>query len=404
MTNARRLSDSGETMDEADLSVIESCLAMEEELGILPPETTSPSQIDRSRRIAELASMFSETAAAHEAMQAAVQPGWSVQPTAQPGPYYYEQMHPWYDPMGSQFSFDPYPMDLTSLWGASGGEGYNGLNLHPALDPNAWADALPEISTQLEPQQHQGPGEFFSSSGTDRLPRLPPVLLDPLALPSTSTVASEEPDLQLHPYVRLPTLEPGVVPKLMFRCGVFGPIRMSISAYSRFSILRQLFAQKTLNQYEANEVASAVEMLVTKTARRARKKVKQTRPLFAASTLGTYFLVFDYLASAVQVFGGWRELPWWWGDLVSVLDVGYRCITPSKLARESSLFNTKLANGLLTALEIYKSGQRPPAALVVELKRQLFFSKYGPNQFKGSYWDPWREDEVSFSKGESSSP
>ncbi|CDJ51673.1 hypothetical protein, conserved [Eimeria brunetti] len=65
----RRLSYSDEETDEVEQSVLDGCLALEAELGILRAEEPSYSHGDRSTRIAQLVSLFSKTAVAFESMQ-----------------------------------------------------------------------------------------------------------------------------------------------------------------------------------------------------------------------------------------------------------------------------------------------------------------------------------------------
>ncbi|CDJ60074.1 hypothetical protein EMWEY_00059850, partial [Eimeria maxima] len=65
----RRLSDRDLGMDDEEQSVLEECLALEADLGIIRPQAASPSDGDRSRRIAELVSLLSGAAAEYELKQ-----------------------------------------------------------------------------------------------------------------------------------------------------------------------------------------------------------------------------------------------------------------------------------------------------------------------------------------------
>ncbi|CDJ60450.1 hypothetical protein, conserved [Eimeria maxima] len=390
--NHRRLSYNGEGINDNDLFIIEECLAMEEELGLPPPEPVFPSSSNELERISELASMFAESAAAHESMQAAEQySAWGESAAAQPVSRSNQQEHLSDQLSEHQGDAGLYPM--ASLGAASGGG--SSTSLYPALNPDSWVedieDILPVGDFQAESQDEDPVASYSNAMDTDAMLPMP-------YLPSTSNALHMELDhlIKDHPYVRLPVLEPTVVPKCLLPKGALGTIRMDISSHIQFLILRKLFAKRTLNQQDADEVVRALEQLASKTGRRARTSRRQGRPLFAASTLGTYFLVFDYLVSAIQIFGNSMQLPLWWNQFISFFDVDYYFPEPSKRARGNARFNTQLANSLIAALRIYKTGNRPPLSMVLELKRQLFFSKFAPQRFRSPEWEPWRTDHILF--------
>ncbi|CDJ51676.1 hypothetical protein, conserved [Eimeria brunetti] len=474
--NRRRLADK----DESAISIVEECLALEEELGLVAQEVTPPVPTDRSRRISELALLFSETAAAHEAMQGQEE-AWGVQQAYQPAaPLAYWPTNFGYQQEGSPAASEEQLSTFTSAAAspAASPVAYEAKDpsVGPAFDPDMWADILEVIGSQPEWDQ-QEPAAATSSSTFEGIGYQPEWVQqepaaatssktfqgigyrpewdqqEPAAATSSSTFTPEEqqpeppapmdvypstsgessstrasvgrqlplvtidtyptirgalqagvPALEHHPYYRLPVLAPGVVVDTMLPEGVMRPIKMNISSYAQFATLRRLFAKPVLNQDDADEAMVAIEKLVRKTARRARRGIRQVRPLFGASTLGSYFLVFDYLVSALQVFGGSSGLPEWWGEFVSVFDFDYFYPTPSKGSRESGIYNTQLANSLLVALNMYKKGERPSAHVVIELKRHLFFGEHGPQQFKRAQWDPWREEDEAFRRARRSYP
>ncbi|CDJ32509.1 uncharacterized protein EMH_0044350 [Eimeria mitis] len=392
--NRRRLAEGGEPMDIDESYIIEQCLALEEELGISPTDPHLPSTSDRSRRIAELASLFSATAAEHEAMYAR-QVERGVQAVHQHAGSITDSSS------GDQLlgSASAPELPTTSAAAASGGEGSN--DAPSAVDPDAWADVVSVLSTQPE-WKDLDVGTSSGSSETTRGKRKPvPIQPRPAA---SDQILMDISVIESHPFVRLPVLEPGVVPKNLFEAGAIGIVQMNTSAQARFLALRRLFAKKTLNQEEADELADAVEELANKTARRARGSVRQTRPLFAASTLGTYFLMFDYLLAAIQVLYTSIKLPPWWKTFINSFDSDYYFSDPNPTCRESARFNTRLANSLIAAIKIYKMGVRPSAHFIIELKRQLFFGKHGPARFRDPQWDPWRADDINFWKTQGALP
>ncbi|CDI88052.1 hypothetical protein EPH_0072770 [Eimeria praecox] len=65
----RKLAEGDARIDADELSIVEGCLELEEEMGILQQRAVSSSQGDSSSRVTELVSMLSEAAAAKGSMQ-----------------------------------------------------------------------------------------------------------------------------------------------------------------------------------------------------------------------------------------------------------------------------------------------------------------------------------------------
>ncbi|CDI85524.1 hypothetical protein, conserved [Eimeria praecox] len=388
----RRLSDQDGEIDDVEQSVLEGCLALEEHLGILPPGEHATPYDNRSRRVAELAFMFYEAAATHELMhgahsasgEASSSTTFPCQFQGQPleshptGQGFLEQGHG----VGASAHADSLPTPP---------EGNNGVEKTPALDPDGWLDIIPDISALYE---HQAQQQVPRDAGSNDLRA---------GTPSTSACAvrraaengedtPEDAATRDHPFVRLPVLANGVVPRHFDVSVVTYRGQRAARPLTRVLLsLRHLFRQPCLDQGGANRLVIALEELVY-----AALVGVRTRALVAPPDLpmlGKYFLTFDFIVAGAQVLGPSMHLDIWWNLFAEHFDLTVALPPLHKHSRHCSTVQKILADRLLAALRIYKEGRRPPLKDVIELKRLLLCSPYTHRRFKQSLWDPWREDE-----------
>lgn len=228
------------------------------------------------------------------------------------------------------------------------------------------------------PQTHEGqvPAGLLPVSGDE---------------PSTSTAtpaprAVQQPLPQgslVHPYVRLPTVQPGVTPRPWRRHVVTSFLMHERSCRRLLLEIRKLLLRPVLDANGLDELMTNAELLGNFAMRGLKKECLSTKPSEMVRDRGQRFLIMNALHSAAQVVS--RQLPPWWGDVVNA--------TLTKLdlpgSAASDAFNVLLARDLTAALRMYKAGSAPAPENIIDIKRRLFSSKH----YSPSAWDPWREDD-----------
>ncbi|CDI85523.1 hypothetical protein, conserved [Eimeria praecox] len=395
----RRLSDFGRDMDSEEHSIVDDCLALEAELGILHPGVGPTPYEDRSRRIAELVSLLSEAAAEYESRQSRQSMlgmdyssgGFPHGVQARTDGYSGIFQSPVESGGGQQMMLDT-PDALLTCEG-----GYASRNA-PEMEPDTWTLEHADDTDHIERER------YHLTQQTDSVPRDGEVSwIASLTAANQSSDgverrASHPDDLRNHPYVRLPVLEAGVVPRGFNPTAVFGTPRNTIPIVDILLDFRQLFARQTLNQQDTDLLVGLVMKLANNIWLKASATARQFTPLFATVSLGSTFLAMDYLVAAVEVLGDHMKPHVWWEGFANAVDTDYALPEPSQYCRSTTRFNTEVGNQLLEALKIYKERRRPPIGDVIGLKVTLFFSQYAPPLFQDSQWDPWREDQYSFAK------
>ncbi|CDI83075.1 hypothetical protein, conserved [Eimeria acervulina] len=276
--------------------------------------------------------------------------------------------------------------------------------------PDAFASGMAsEVKSSELIEESEGAGEDQSEHEECQWP-VDASHLPPSAAPSTVCILASanlpvrtvpkiprsSNDPRLHPYVRMPVVEAGVVPHDFDPSGVFAPSSKSFPFTKSLHEMRQLFAKPTLNQQDVDILMDMARGLANNLWLKAASTLRQVRPVFASASLGNTFLAMDYVVSAVELLGGHMKLDMWWENFAQAFDTNYNLPPSTEFHRSSARFNAYLANQLLNALRIYKTRRRPPLTLVIELKRNLFFAAHSPPLFKSSQWDPWRQDHNFF--------
>ncbi|CDJ46863.1 hypothetical protein, conserved [Eimeria brunetti] len=370
----RRLSEGGEAVDDDEHSILEGCLALEEELGVMEQRALSSSGGYSPSQITDIVSMLSETAAGKESTQEHLPTEGHLQfaqqllePRAVFQPTYGEMVPPHTSSLQTSVK-SPEPAGVV-----------------PALDPDSWLDSIPSISVQegfgssLVTEDHSGT-ELESGPPASKKQRIE----DPGdALGSNIN----------HPYVRLPVLQPGVVPRNVNVSILFSRPPMRLSLHVHLRTFRALFAKKALNQHDANVLVGAVERVVTTSWLQSKSGPRHYLPLFIVEALGYYFLALDAIVCAKHVLGDRMQLHLWWRKFINSFYTDYP-LHPSKGKSPKKVpeFHKNLARRLVAAIEIYKRGERPPLSEIIELKTLLFCSPFGRHRLKDPMWDPWRED------------
>lgn len=214
--------------------------------------------------------------------------------------------------------------------------------------------------------------------------------------PSTSTASpppaavqqSLSQDRWVHPYVRLPTVQPGVTPRPWRRHVVTSYLMHERSSRPLLLEMRKLLLQPDLGANGVEKLMTNAELLANFAIKRLKKRCISRKPCEMVRDRGLRFMIMNTLHSAAQVVSPRR--PPWWGD---VADATLTDLSSPSSSRPDA-FNMMLARDLTTALEKYKAGGAPLPEDVISIKRRLFLSK----PYLPSAWNPWREDDAQGSR------
>ncbi|CDJ27818.1 uncharacterized protein EMH_0035080 [Eimeria mitis] len=140
--------------------------------------------------------------------------------------------------------------------------------------------------------------------------------------------------------------------------------------------------RESLNQKEVTLLVGYVQELAIASAARERATKRMDYAFHGMINIGRQFLVLDAIVSALHVLGVPPLSCSWWEAFATCFDTDYRYAEPGPRAQESGKVNVDLANRMLVAMSIYKTGNRPNPEEILDMKRTLFFSPHMAFFFK----------------------
>ncbi|CDJ51473.1 hypothetical protein EBH_0000750 [Eimeria brunetti] len=202
-------------------------------------------------------------------------------------------------------------------------------------------------------------------------------------------------DLALHPFVRLPKVNPQDV-RSCFRLEYAKTERVSmLSPMESFIQMRRLFAKPSLTADEVETLMFEAECLVSYAKTRLAKPFRRRTSSYLFQKLATLFMFFDYLVCTIETVGDKMLANIWWDEFASSFNTDFNLPKLAK-TRRTRLLN-KLVNRLSEALSVYKRGRRPPFEVVIELKRLILTqSAYKGSQIMHPLWSLWLQDDKEF--------
>ncbi|KAL8432359.1 hypothetical protein Efla_006134 [Eimeria flavescens] len=209
------------------------------------------------------------------------------------------------------------------------------------------------------------------------------------SLPSSGEASSGGTDL--HPFLRAPTLEPGVTVR-PFRAAVLGEPELEHHHILTFLRFRKLLRKSSLNQEDADELVANAEHLANQARHNMTWSLWKMRPNRLAERFGRRFLAFHLLRLASTALGQHWEREPWWEKLASIVDTGIPKGMRDETIPASGQSSWAISKRLVAATEAYKKGTWPSNDEVLFLMRKLFCLPGAPGRFKDSVWSPWRED------------
>ncbi|KAL8444071.1 hypothetical protein Emag_005724 [Eimeria magna] len=194
---------------------------------------------------------------------------------------------------------------------------------------------------------------------------------------------------QRHPPVRLPVLQPGVVPRLFVPGRIRFPLNTLRSHVATVLTIRKILLKARLTQRDVDNLMFQAELLAGHAFSCMFKPIFSFPLSAAVEQLARRFLVFRalFLTAHVVKQDWWRER--WWMELGNAVPTDFAELV---FTTRSSLFNRKLAVDLSVAVRMYKSGFSPSSALEVDLMKRLFCEESSPRELRNAIWEPLRQD------------
>lgn len=385
----RRLSDDGYGVGPDELSIIEDCLELESELGLLQQRATLQLDTDPASRVEGLVSVLHAAAAEHESRRL-TSPALDGTPVSHvlPAPVQESTDEPMLRP------HSVLPPDYNQVAGAQTAPPIASPTRHgrrgadQALAPEAWLDNIPEIINKSQGQEEaplapSAAGETDSRESADSVVAMQP--------PRDSR---NMPDIWSHPHVRYPVLDNDVVIRRISVDSIFISDRAKMAPHFFLLGIKKLFDLKVLDQQAVNTLMSLVEGLIGSVWHYAQRRHRSNRPVFVAEVVAVYFLAFDAIVCTIQLLGDSMDVSSWWKKFIAVFNLDASALLPS-ISNRVSVVNRRLVRRLVDAIHIYKTGMRPPPGDVIALKNSIFCSPVAPSVFKDRKWDPWRENTES---------
>lgn len=120
------------------------------------------------------------------------------------------------------------------------------------------------------------------------------------------------------------------------------------------------------------------------------------RPRLVCSKLEIAFVVLDALFAVSEVLGAQARRNEWWDDVIRGIpsfEVPKAKSHPNPATRKY----IQLSQALNTGLDYYKRGRRPPAMLVIALKRGIIYTQLALGLQK-AFWEPFQYDDQEWSR------
>ena len=420
----RRLSEGGQGLDD-EVSVLEGCLDLEADLGIMEARAASSSGGNSLVHLLGLSRMLSQATTGTEAY-GAVEGALQVREQLTEGQTGFESIG------GQMVHQNVYPVQQSVELGGSD-------DVSTALNPDSWLDTIPSINLSSEgygratddeskaeqssvpSAQSRGPEQWTAvstaldpDSWLDTIPSISPSSEEPgessddeseaeeTSAPSAAKRQRLDSPVDLrsvlqyggltnHPYVRLPQLEDGVVLRNIDVSALSsGRWSAKLSYHCYLSTLRKLFLKEKLSQQDVDLLIDTVERLVAITWLQSQKGPRGKAPIQAVETLGCYLMIFDAIICTAKLIGEHMQLAEWWVKFTESFKTDFAL--PTHTINPLTKFHVRLAHRIVSALNTYKKGERPPVGEVVALKKLLFCSPLGNHRLKAPRWGPWQQD------------
>ncbi|CDJ51478.1 hypothetical protein EBH_0000810 [Eimeria brunetti] len=204
----------------------------------------------------------------------------------------------------------------------------------------------------------------------------------------------EDQDLALHPFVRLPAVNPEELSRC-FRPEYALTVKLNLlSPMDSFLEMRKLFAKPSLTVKEVERLLFEAENLANYAKDKLAFRINRRKPSYIFRRLSSLFMVFDYLMCAIETLGDKMLASSWWNEFTSKFETEFTLTDDWHMAQTRRA--SRLVNRISAALSIYKQGHRPPFEEVIALKRIVLTEHCTGSQLMHPLWKLWLQDDEEF--------
>ncbi|CDI79711.1 hypothetical protein, conserved [Eimeria acervulina] len=199
-----------------------------------------------------------------------------------------------------------------------------------------------------------------------------------------------------HPFVRLPILQKDVVPRTFKVEEAFASKLLQNSPMSMYLTMRELFSKQSLNARDAQNLVFTCERLVNYGIHRLTTPLPRYTPFLISRRLANLLMMFDYVVCTAHIIGPKMGIERWWQQFVNLFRMDRSLLSPPRVGRLGSDLLVRITYRLIDALEIYRTGGRPSALEIIQLKRLILCHLRAHSQFEHPHWVRWVEDDEEF--------
>lgn len=205
---------------------------------------------------------------------------------------------------------------------------------------------------------------------------------------ATAPLEADESALMTHPFYRFPLMPSNT--ELIQQVDWLS-VQPPLNAFASLLAMRTLFKKDRLTSGQADTLARETTFLLFYARNTMHTAMTSMGVSKALDCVSHVLLVLDALLVASHVLGPRSAVDDWWPLLMQSIPYSAPRIPSGKST--AHVQKVHMFNEVSQLIEkYYRKGFRPPASVLVPLKRQ-FLCTHPTARFKKAGWAPWRKDD-----------
>ncbi|KAL8429971.1 hypothetical protein ACSSS7_006243 [Eimeria intestinalis] len=196
----------------------------------------------------------------------------------------------------------------------------------------------------------------------------------------------------VHPWVRVPSMKPGVTAP-QFRPQLMNSLQPRSNHVYILANLRALLRQPMLEQSDADKLREEAELLANYAIHRMTAPPKWDRPHDAVEVVGRRFVVFYMVHMTSRALGQAWQMEGWWKDFAKAIPTSCSYVQKREIWFPGVERSVNLAKRISAAVDLYKDGSAPSDDEVIHILWELFCSPRTSRKLKKRTWDFMRNEE-----------
>ena len=160
----------------------------------------------------------------------------------------------------------------------------------------------------------------------------------------------------------------------------------------KLAAVQQIFSKPRLSTHDFHALFGSAYELVSYAAKVLNRKLAGRDAYSVVGPLARRGLVLDSLWGICYVVGTALHKGQWWDKLMAKITVP---TAVDQLGVRKGYGHARLAlvKRLVSAIDVCRTGKRPPPQELVEIKRAIFCGPVVHRDFTSPMWEPWRQDD-----------